>query len=275
MTHPCETATSWLFVPGNQPRRFDSAVSSGADMVVIDLEDAVAEADKGAARREATAFLSSPREAVAVRINARGTNWHGDDVTALAHRSGLSTIMVPKAEDTEHLGELADHFGPCVPIIALIESAAGLAAAREIAKVPGVARLAFGTIDYALDLGSDESNAALLSARSELVLASRLATLSAPVDGVTVALHDTEAVSRAALYAQTLGFGGKLCVHPQQVVPVNETWAVSDQQLAWATAILSATAVRPAGAFMLDGSMIDSPVQERARRILASQPPAP
>lgn len=274
MTHPTETATSWLFVPGSQPRRFDSAVASGADMVVIDLEDAVGQTDKTAARDHVQAFLASPRGAVTVRVNARGTSWHDDDVAALVGCAGLSSIMIPKAEDPAHLDQLAGVFGPEVPIVALIESAAGLAAARRICEVAGVTRLAFGTIDYALDLGSDESDAALLSARSELVLASRLATLAPPVDGVTVTLHDTQAVSRAALHAQSLGFGGKLCVHPRQVAPVNEAFRVSDELLAWAMTIHSATAERPAGAFMLDGAMIDAPVQERARRILASRPPA-
>jgi citrate lyase subunit beta/citryl-CoA lyase len=147
----------------------------------------------------------------------------------------------------------------------LVETARGLAACRDIACAAGVTRLAFGSIDYAADLGMAHVRDALLIARAEIVLASRLAGLPAPIDGVTTAIDDDETIADDARYAAALGFGGKLCIHPRQIPPVRRGFAPSDAELAWARRIIVAP---EGGAVSVDGTMVDAPVRLRARQIL-------
>ena len=148
--------------------------------------------------------------------------------------------------------------------IALIESARGLAAARDIARACG--RLAFGSVDFAADLGCAHTREALLLARLELVLASRLAGLPAPLDGVTTAIHDDALVESDARHAAELGFGGKLLIHPKQVAAALRGFAPGEAEIAWARRVLAAGGD---GAVAVDGMMIDAPVRLRAERILS------
>ena len=171
-----------LFVPANRSDRFGKAAASAADAIILDLEEAVAPEDKVGARAAlTTGFTAKP---VIVRINAAGTRWHGDDLRAVAGLA-CAAVMVPKAERADVLSALA----LSRPIIALIETAQGIAHARAIAGTPGVGRLAFGSVDYAADLGCAHAREALASARAELVLASRLAGIPPPLDGVTLSRY--------------------------------------------------------------------------------------
>ncbi len=252
-----------LFVPADRPERFAKAAASGADAVILDLEDAVAADRKEMARAALDAgFTSLP---VIVRVNASGTPWHEADLAAAsAHK--FHAIMLPKAEahaGLERACDLAAKAG--IRIIALIESARGLADARRIAATEGVARLAFGSIDYCADLGCEHTREALLSARSELVLASRLAGLTAPIDGVTTAIDDAALVTDDARHARSLGFLGKLCIHPRQVGPAREGFMPTLAEIDWAKRILASGD----GAVAVDGAMVDEPVRLRARSILA------
>jgi citrate lyase subunit beta/citryl-CoA lyase len=160
--------------------------------------------------------------------------------------------------------------GPSVGIVPLIESAAGLANARMLAAAAGVVQLAFGSIDYCADLGISHTRLALLSARSELVLASRLAARAAPLDGVTTRIDDAALVEDDARHAQEIGFGGKLCIHPAQLGPARLGFAPTDAELAWAEAILASG---EDGAVAVDGAMVDAPVRQRARALLARRSP--
>ncbi len=249
-----------LFVPGNRPDRFAKAAASGADGVILDLEDAVAANDKDAARK---IIAASPLPANAVvRINAHGTHWYDDDVQAI-RKLNIGSIMVPKAESADRIRTMRNALG-ALPVIALIESAEGLANVRDIAR--NVERLAFGYIDFSADVGCSMDKHALLFARTEIVLASRLAKLHMPLEGVTPSFDGPKPVEDDARYAASLGFGGKLCIHPKQIAPVLAGFRPAQIDIDWARKIASSGD----GAVSVDGMMVDAPVRLRAARILAA-----
>ena len=199
--------------------------------------------------------------AVQVRVNAAGAQTYAADVQAAAGLA-LAGIVLPKAETVAVVEATSKATG--LPVLALIESARGIAAARPLAKAS--ARLAFGSIDFAADLGCAQTREALQAARAELVLASRLAGRPAPIDGVTLSTRDDELVRADASYAAALGFGGKLIIHPAQLKPAATGFCPADDEVAWAKRVLEARA--DTGAALVDGGMIDAPVRARARRIL-------
>ncbi|MFG1429733.1 CoA ester lyase [Xanthobacter sp. V2C-8] len=258
-----------LFAPATRPERFAKAAAAGADAVIIDLEDAVAHAEKAAARAGLAVALGAGLPGgvpLLLRINGAGTPWHADDLS-LAARLPLAGVVLPKAETTDDLIHASQRLGG-MPLVALIESTAGLARARALAALPQVARLAFGSIDFAADLGCAHTRTALLAARSELVLAARLAGQEGPVDGVTTALADAALATDDAAHAAELGFAGKLLIHPSQIAPVLAGFAPSAEEIAWARRIVAAIA--EGGAVVsVDGAMVDAPVRLRAERILA------
>jgi citrate lyase subunit beta/citryl-CoA lyase len=261
-------ARTLLFVPGHRSALFDKAAAAGADLVVLDLEDAVPPAEKDEARRAVASWLAGGAVA-AVRINAAGTTWHEADVAALTEWTGV--VVVPKAEDPRLLAELADRLAGAT-LIALVETARGVVAAPAVAAADGVARLAFGSLDLAAELGVDpDDREAMAPARGALVLASAAAGLPAPVDGVTQDLADDGRLREDVAYAARLGFTGKLCVHPRQVPVAAEALAPTDQDVAWARSVVEAAG--DGGVVSLDGRMIDRPVVERARRVLAAAHP--
>ena len=255
-----------LFVPATRPDRFAKAAASEADGIILDLEDAVGPREKDAARDNlATGFADVP---VLVRVNGAGTPWHDADLDAVRNIGGAG-VLLPKAERWQDTATALRALEG-IPVVALIETAAGLARARTIARLPGVVRLAFGSIDYCADLGCDHVRDALLSARAELVLASRLAGLAPPLDGVTTSLNDPGAAADDSAHARSLGMTGKLCIHPRQVAQVMRAFAPSDDQIAWARKMVDAPAE---GAHQVDGVMVDAPVRARARAILAAVRP--
>lgn len=258
---------SYLFVPADRPERFDKALASGADAVVVDLEDAVAPAAKAAARDSLAAWLAAaPAHArLVVRINDESTDWFADDLRLLAARPA-PVLMLPKAERVDTVARVT---AACAgaQVLALVETARGVLAAEALAEAAGVQRLVFGTIDYALDLDlAGDTTAALDHAACRLALASRAAGLAAPVAGVSVALDDEATLRADVARARGLGFGAKLCIHPRQVAVVHAAFAPTADEQAWAQRVLQAAA-GAAGAVQLDGRMIDKPVVERARRI--------
>jgi len=259
------TARSLLFVPGSRPDRFDKALAAGADAVVIDLEDAVAPADKDGSREAVAAWLA-PRHPVVLRINGADTGWFADDLALCGH-PGVAAVMLPKAERAADIAALRD--AGVASVIPLIESAAGMAGVAAIATAPAVQRLAFGSIDFQVDLGMrDALEDELLVFRSQLVLASRLAGLQAPVDGVSTAIDDADRLRDDVLRARRLGFGGKLCIHPKQVASVNRHFAPTEAERAWAQRVLDAAAASGGAAVAVDGKMVDKPVILRAQAIL-------
>lgn len=256
-----ETIRAPLFVPATRPERFEKAAGSGADAIILDLEDAVAGDDKDAARENLSVdFTALP---VVIRINGRGTAWFAADMARVAALNPAA-VLLPKAETAEDIGVLRDGVGD-IPILALVETAQGIANARILAAQDGVRRLVFGSVDYSADLACEMEREPLLAARSELVLASRLAGIAAPIDGVTVKLDDPALTGDDARYARSLGMSGKLCIHPKQVKDVLTAFAPSEAEIIWAEKVLAAGD----GAVQVDGAMVDEPVRIRARAILA------
>jgi citrate lyase subunit beta/citryl-CoA lyase len=256
-----ERALSLLFVPGSRPDRFDKAAASGADVVVLDLEDAVGAEDKDDARVAVAAWLGTGTGVV--RVNAAGSPFHGDDLATLAGLPGLHAVMLPKAERANDVASVASRAG--VPVIPLVETAVGVRELHELAAVPAVARLAIGTIDLAADLGCEDDWEPLLLARSKLVLASRAAGLAAPVDGVHVDFADDKGLLATTRRARSLGYAGRLCLHPRQIPFVHEAFALTEDEVAWARSVLSVEDAVGS----VDGLMVDEPVRKRARAVLA------
>lgn len=262
MTLGLTAASTLLFVPGSRPERFAKAAAAGADLVVCDLEDAVAPGAKHAAREAVVDWLGQGGRA-AVRVNAPGTAEHADDLAALSGLSGLAGVLVPMAERPRDLAEVAAAL-PGVALLALVETARGVRAAGELAAVPAVARLGVGHLDLAADLGADPDDPLLQHARHEIVLSARAAGSAAPVDGVTPDVRDLARVTAEAAAARAGGFGGKLCIHPDQVAPVAAAFTPTDEELAWADRVL---AVADEGLAVVDGQMVDLPVIARARAV--------
>jgi citrate lyase subunit beta / citryl-CoA lyase len=276
-------ARSFLFVPGDRPERFDKALASGADAVILDLEDAVGPSAKPNARKAILEYLAQNHSlALWIRVNAIEASAHLDDVEFLRALSKNSStnrqqtplqIMLPKVESRALVETLVGHLAhaPGTTIIAQIESALGLDQARDFSESAHITRLAFGSIDYSLDLGlAADDDSALLHARSHLIWISRLAGLPAPIDTVTVDLKNSAVIQSDARLAKRLGFGGKLCIHPSQVAAVNEAFSPSAQEIVWARQVIAASTAAGDGAVNMGGQMIDRPVLLRAQRIIDS-----
>lgn len=259
-----EVARTFLFVPATRPDRFDKAVNSGADVVIIDLEDAVAAEDKVEARADVQDWLARGGRA-AVRTNGRNTEWFDED---LAAASAAIAVVVPKAESAADVVPPQDHH---LPVIPLIETPRGLLAVHEICQTPGVVRVAFGNVDFAAETGIDPaSHAALSTARSQLVYTSAAARCAPPIDGVTTSIDDREILAADTRHARELGFTAKLLIHPSQIAVVAELMGSSPEEVQWARGVLAAST---SGVSVHNGHMIDEPVLRRARRILGHREP--
>lgn len=269
MTHP--VVRSALFVPASRAERIPKALAAGADAVIVDLEDAVEHLAKASARESLCDFLgTNPRARLWVRINNASTPWHDDDLKACRGKPGMAGILLPKAESLAQVRHVAQTGLPVIPIL---ETAQGVLNAAEVASTPGVARLAFGSLDYGLDLGlaPDTPGAATVldQARVQVLLHSRAAGLAPALDGVFPGVQDQAGLARAAARAQQMGFGGMLCIHPTQVAVIHAAFVPAQQELEWARRVIAAHRDTAAGTFMLDGKMVDAPVIARARLVLA------
>jgi citrate lyase subunit beta / citryl-CoA lyase len=263
-------ARTLLFVPGDRPDRFATALASEADCVVVDLEDAVAAGAKELARGHVAELLRQPPpKPVVVRINHPATPWGEDDLVALvalAGRPGLCGVMVPKADSTLLLDDVSRRTG--LPLLPLVETAAGILAAPALATAPGVVRLVLGHLDLAAELGIDPADELRLApARFALVVASAAAGLPGPVDGVSTDVRDLERVAAETRSALAAGCTARLCIHPDQVAAVHRSLAPVDDELAWARSVLAA--VEEGGVTLLEGRMVDRPVLLRARSVMA------
>jgi citrate lyase subunit beta / citryl-CoA lyase len=265
-------ARSFLFVPGNRPERFAKALASGADAVIIDLEDAVPLDAKDTARAALAQawpdFDADQRARLLVRVNPAGTPWHAADLAALGGLPSLGALMLPKAGNPQQVEHAFSASG--VPVLPLIESAEGVGQMDAVARAQGTLRLGLGHIDLQADLGlscgPDEAEIAPI--RVALVVASRRAGLPAPVDGVTTATTDADVLTRDAQRSRRFGFGAKLCIHPAQVAGVHQALAPTDAECDWARRVLAAETAAGGGAFSVDGKMVDPPVLLLARQIL-------
>lgn len=264
-------ARTYLFVPGNRPERFDKALASGADAIVLDLEDAVAQDAKASARDAIASWAElcsdAERRSVVVRINDAESAAFAEDLRLLRD-TRLPVAMLAKAEAAEQVRAVRS-LPSAVDVMALIETARGVMNADSLAACEGVSRLVFGTLDFALDLDLDigEQSDGLAFAASRLALASRCAGIAGPVAGVTPQLDDPARLLADLAWARRLGLTAKLCIHPRQVGVIHAALTPSAQELDWARRVLAADAASP-GAAQLDGRMIDRPVVLQAQRTL-------
>lgn len=273
-----------LFAPGNRRKYLDGLLSSGADIVVADLEDAVpADSDiKCEARRVVADWLADTEGArttqVFVRINPLGSPWLSADLELAVHDL-IAGVIVPKAEDVAGLRQLrlaldskVNGRGRSRPVLAGIETAKGVANVEAIIEAGDVQALYFGAEDYITDLGGrrTRSGAEVLYARSRVVLAGRLGETPC-IDQVVVDYKDDSAMLVECGQARDLGYHGKLCIHPRQVVLANQTFSPSVEEIREARAMVTAAeeaTKNGAGIVSLDGKMIDSPLIKRASRLL-------
>lgn len=261
---PCRT---YLFVPGDRPERFDKAWDSSADAVILDLEDAVLPERKDLARQAIAQWLR-PERPVWLRCNAADSAWFSSDAELVSH-PGVAGFVVPKAEVLpEPLVSAARKHR--IGLIALIETAQGIENATALAGEPGVVRLAFGALDFQVDLGIEGDDDALLYFRSRLVLASRLGGKLAPIDGVTPSIDDPMVMRNDTLRARRLGFGARLCIHPRQIDVIHDVLSPSDESRRWAERVVSAMDSSAGGAVAVDGKMVDRPVLLKAQSILGA-----
>ncbi|TBL75993.1 HpcH/HpaI aldolase/citrate lyase family protein [Paenibacillus thalictri] len=275
---------SWIFVPGNQRRRLAKVPELQADVIIYDLEDSVPPQEKAAARAAvAEALQNTPQRLQYVRVNDADSIWFMDDVAELT-MPGLHGFMLPKAAKAEHIQyahrvlskwELQKGLQPgAIDLVPLIESAEGLYRAYEIASCCGrVRRLAFGSVDYTLDINGEltDDGLELLYARSQLVVQSRAAGIEAPIDGVYTHIKDLPGLERDTRLAKQLGFQGKLAVHPAQTETIDGIFAPTRQAIEEAEAVVAAfRKAESAGiaAIMWNGKMIDYPVVQRHMHVL-------
>jgi citrate lyase subunit beta/citryl-CoA lyase len=270
---PLGFCSNFLFVPGTRPERFIKAFDSGAAGVIIDLEDAVPEEDKKSARdaiRTAwPTFNAEQKKRLVIRTNAPGTPFYAADLI-LAQELDVGCLLIPKSESQDQINGAALIL-PNTAIIPMIETAIGLDRLREIANANQVIRLALGNLDLQADLGMvcDLQETQLHTARYQIVLASRVAQIAPPIDGVTPSTDDIQRISDDAERAKRLGFGGKLCIHPKQVLLVQNAFMPTEEEVAWAQRVIEADQASKGAAIKLDGRMIDRPVVLLAQRTIA------
>ena len=260
---------SLLFVPGNRPELAAKAPRSRPDAVVLDLEDAVPPAAKPDARgqvREAAAGLAGVLP-VCVRVNPPGTPWFADDVAALP--AGLAAVVVPKLESAAQVADVAGALGDR-PVVAGLETVRGVADAREVLRSPVVACY-FGAEDYIADLGGvrTSGNAEVAWARAYVAVAARLAAVPA-LDMVTIDFGDADRFGAEAREARTLGYAGKLCIHPAQVPLAADAFRPSEDEVDAARRLLAAFEAAGGDTIAFEGQMVDEVVAARARAVLAS-----
>jgi len=270
---PLGFCSNFLFVPGTRPDRFTKALDSGASSVILDLEDAVAAEDKETARNAIQvawpSFTAEQKKRLIIRSNSPGSQFYSADLI-LAQKLDLTCLLIPKSESADEMNGAALVL-PNTALIPMIETAIGLDHLSEIANANQVIRLALGNLDLQADLGMvcDPQETELQTARFQIVLASRVAQIAPPIDGVTPTTDDVARIQDDAKRAKRMGFGGKLCIHPKQVGIVKAAFMPSEEELAWAKRVIEADKTSKGGAVKLDGRMIDRPVVLLAQRTVA------
>lgn len=278
---------SVLFSPGDRPELLRKAPGTGADVVVFDLEDAVAPDEKDAARSAVSDVLTDsaldPDCEVCIRVNPVGAG-AGDDVDALfaaesgdgSSASSADSVMLPKAataDDVRTLARLLDEHDASLPVLALVESARGVLNAPDIAAARETDALVFGAEDLSADVGArrTDSGTEILYARERVVTAAAAADIDA-VDTVYTDIEDTDGLREETEFAVQLGYDGKMAIHPGQVEPINDAFAPSADEVEWAERVLKAKREADEegrGVFRVDGEMVDAPLVAQAERIVA------
>ena len=267
LVNPMEART-FLFVPGHRPDLTDKADRSGADAVICDLEDGVPSRMRPDARARLAAVVRASPGMFMVRINSVQSAEGERDLAFVGqyHRL-LAGVLVAKCESLKDV-EAARSAAPDAPLVLQVESARGLGMLTTmLGKDLGPTRLAMGNLDLGVDLGCDQDSATMAFASAKLVVASRLASMPGPIDGVTPQTSDLALARSQARRARARGYAGKLCIHPAQVAPTLEGLAPTAETVAWAKSVASSIG-DDGGAVAVAGEMVDAPVLARAMRIL-------
>jgi citrate lyase subunit beta/citryl-CoA lyase len=259
-------AKSYLFVPATRLDRVLKALGLNADVVIVDLEDAVGDADKVGARASLGTLHLDRR--VHVRVNALGTPKWRADVEACSTLDVVEALVVPMVESPEEFEQVRRVTARELPLLALVETPRGVQAVDEIAAA-GFDRLLFGGADYSAALACAPSNALFAYPRARLAVASAAGGLPPPVDGPTTVFDDAHLREDLAA-ARALGMGGKLCIHPSQLDAVREAFAPSAAERDWAQEVVETAERHRGSVFSLNGQMIDQPIIARARSVLES-----
>ena len=270
-----EAARTWLYAPGDRPDRCLKALSTEADQVIWDLEDAVKADAKLAARSTLADLLVGDLLRVPwIRINDLGTIWGIDDLKRLAEKFGdrPARFVVPKA--TRAVTQEIAHLGLSAQWLFIVETAQGMADLLDMSRpwpTSGAARLAFGALDYRNDVGSRETPGEdeLSWPRSVLVLASKVWGWAPPIDAVFPHMEDDAGLQTSTARARALGMAGKMIIHPRQIRSVHRAYIPTEEEVSWARDVVAGAEHQ--GAFQIRGMMVDRPVVERARQILAEQ----
>ncbi len=280
-----EPNRTWLFAPGNHPRKVEKVFGAGADVAILDLEDAVAAVEKEATRAVVAEALIRPRPCRAyVRVNALDTGLTFGDLEAVI-RPGLDGIVLPKVERAADLqmvdwviSELEKKQGLAsgtIDLMPILETGQGIAGGRAICAAGGrLRRVSFGAGDYSHDMGMEWTmdEGELAPARAEIVLASRINDLEPPIDTVFIHIREPEAFAASCTRVRQMGYQGKLCIHPNQIAPANAAFSPTEEEAARARKIVAAFAEAEAAgsaSIQVDGYFIDYPIVEKARRTLA------
>jgi citrate lyase subunit beta / citryl-CoA lyase len=272
---------SVLFTPGDRPEMLRKAPDAGADVLVFDMEDAVSPCRKDRAREAVRTVLADPEFdptcEVCVRVNAALSAIEQDLDRLLGTDTAprVDSIMLPKvsaAADVDEVADVLDSYGRSIPVLALIESAAGVLAAPEIAAAPATDALVFGAEDLSADLGATRTNAGteVLYARERVVIAATAHRIDA-LDTLVTDFGDEARLREDASFSVQLGYDGKLAIHPAQVGPINETFSPDTDEVEWAETVQDAKREADAegrGVFEVGGEMIDAPLIAQAERIL-------
>ncbi|EZH64732.1 hypothetical protein DH09_19635 [Bacillaceae bacterium JMAK1] len=263
---------AYLFVPGSSEKKIVKSFESDADVIIIDLEDSVKIDEKVEARQlvlNTIKDLPVNEKRTFLRVNATNTPWIKEDIS-LAHQVNLDGIMIPKVEEASDL--IWAQKQTTLEIIPLIESARGIVNLKDIILASSTTkRIAFGSVDYALDIGAEwtAQGEERKNAMNNLVLLSRYYNLEPPVDAVYPDIHDKESLQRDANYGKQLGFFGKMVIHPKHIDWVKQVYQPSKEQIEWCQLVVQAyNDNKQDGAFQLDGKLIDLPIYMKAKRTL-------
>lgn len=262
-----------LYVPGDRPDRFDKAVASGADIVVVDLEDAVHPARKAQALRNVTAWMSGPVPVpVQIRINASGTPWQSNDLLALSQLPAVQVVRIPKASTTDDVDRVMASLRPAVTAICLIENAAGLQHASRLGRHPQVSGLGLGEADLSGDLGV-EGDDGLAYARGTVVCACRAGGLASPMASAFVNVMDDAGLIESTRKLSRLGFLGRMAIHPRQIRPIRDAFRPTPERLRSALDLLeiaSAAGVEAGGVTTArNGQLVDAAMVAAAVRTVS------
>jgi len=270
------TLRSLLFVPGNKPDLFPKARDSGADAYCIDLEDAVPDEDKAHARKMALNHIANADANCFLRINGLATRAGMEDLLALASLGGANRpacIVVPMISSSFEIRQVIRVLGDVssLRILPMIETPEGLDKLSAIVDEGAVCveAVAFGCADYAAITGSDMSWDALLGARNSMVKAVSGRGIQC-IDGPCFEVTDTATLEAECSRVSGIGFSGRLAIHPSQVASINEAFAPSDERVKWARGVVAAFESAGGGAVLHKGTMVDQPVVNQAKRIIAS-----